>query len=57
MLKEVDFLVFKIVDAIIGVYLDPPLGGKSAGPQSGKLFAGFRRKNAGDLKKHPDPRL
>ena len=39
------------------IYLDPPLGRKSAGPQSGKIFRRIPKKNAGDLKKHPDPRF
>ena len=30
---------------------------KSAGPQSGKIFRRIPKKNAGDLKKHPDPRF
>ena len=38
-------------------YLDPPLGGKKCRTSIRQNFPPDSEKNAGDLKKHPDPRF
>ena len=39
------------------IYLDPPLGGKKCRTSIRQNFPPDSEKNAGDLKKHPDPRF
>ena len=39
------------------IYLDPPLGGKKCRISIRQNFPPDSEKNAGDLKKHPDPRF